>query len=154
MSSNGTLTSMALIPIQLHSMYSLFFFFVCFYRAIEVMVITALDLIWFDHLQVQIPCNAPVGIWKLEIVTANLSALDNIRVHHCTEDIYILFNPWGYRKPWNDCFCTIKKNISKKETEYLRIFDGGMVDLFANVYYFSPLLLLLLLVCLVFIFQR
>lgn len=46
-------------------------------------------------LQVQIPCDIPVGIWRLQIITGELVTPDRLSVYDCPSDIYILFNPWN-----------------------------------------------------------
>nr|CAH0113585.1 unnamed protein product [Daphnia galeata] len=46
-------------------------------------------------LQVQIPVDAPIGIWKLRIFTgATDEPAERLRLYDCPNDIYILFNPW------------------------------------------------------------
>jgi hypothetical protein len=41
----------------------------------------------FNVLQVNVPATAPVGVWSCELQYNN-------EVHHCLEDIYIVFNPY------------------------------------------------------------
>ena len=45
-------------------------------------------------MQVQIPPDAPVGVWKLQVVTGDHHTLGKLKVYDCPTDIYVLFNPW------------------------------------------------------------
>lgn len=46
-------------------------------------------------MQVQIPVDAPIGIWKLEVYTGEAGdAAERLRLYNCPNDIYVLFNPW------------------------------------------------------------
>lgn len=46
-------------------------------------------------LQVQIPCDAPVGIWRLQIITGVQEEPERLKLYDCSTDIYVLFNPWS-----------------------------------------------------------
>ena len=49
-------------------------------------------------LQVQIPCDIPVGIWRLQIITAEVDNPARLAVHDSPNDIFIIFNPWNSGK--------------------------------------------------------
>lgn len=52
-------------------------------------------LVLLKRLQVQIPVDAPIGIWKLEVYTGEAGdAAERLRLYNCPNDIYVLFNPW------------------------------------------------------------
>lgn len=44
--------------------------------------------------QVQISTLSPVGVWKCNIISSLIAHPDVINEFKCSEDTYILFNPW------------------------------------------------------------